>query len=617
MSVPENAYDQLQAVHHPPTTFIAKYIWSGDHKVIAKQFLWGGLIFLLLGGLQAMLIRWQWSSPGQPVPVLGQIFFSDSGGVITPGHYTSLFTSHGLIMIFWAITPMMIGAFGNLTIPLMIGARDMAFPLLNTLSFWIWVLSGMMVLASFMVPYGTAAAGWTTYPPLSGNAGTPGWGQSLFVLAIFTTGTATIMGAVNYTTTVIRLRAPGMTWDRLPLTVWGQFLTAILNVLFVPVLAGGAVLLLLDRWFGTSFYVAGALAGEGAGDPILFQHLFWIFGHPEVYILILPAWGFVGDFVSFFSRKPAYWYKGSVWAMTGVTIMSAVVYGHHMYTTGMAPLLGKSFMLLTLLISIPAEVLFLNWLHTIYHGSMRKTVPMMFALGTIFVFGSGGLTGLPLATISTDLYLHATMFVVGHFHLTMASAAFLGTFGAIYFWFPKMFGCLMNDRLARWHFWFSFIGLNGVFIGQMISGYAGQPRRLYDPFQYAFTEHLLGINQITSYFAFFLAFGQIFFVINWFQHVFKKNPTCEQNPWQVGTLEWSVPNPMPVYNFAKIPIVTCGPHEYSNPECIEKLGKDWQGQWETLDGSEPVLPAPPSRSGSHHAAEDVSDADTDESVGQE
>ena len=315
----------------------------------------------------------------------------------------------------------------------MIGARDMAFPLLNTLSFWTWVMSGLMVLSSFMVPYGTAAAGWTTYPPLSGNAGTPGWGQSLFVLAIFTTGTATIMGGVNYVTTVIRLRAPGMTWGRLPLTVWGQFLTAILNVLFVPVLAGGGILLLLDRWFGTSFYVAGALAGEGAGDPILFQHLFWIFGHPEVYILILPAWGFVGDFVSFFSRKPAYWYKGSVLAMTAVSVMSAVVYGHHMYTTGMAPLLGKSFMMLTLIISVPAELLFLNWLHTIYHGSMRKTVPMLFALGTIFVFGSGGLTGLPLATITTDLYLHATMFVVGHFHLTMASAAFLATFGSMAF----------------------------------------------------------------------------------------------------------------------------------------------------------------------------------------
>jgi cytochrome c oxidase subunit 1 len=579
---PNPAYQNLQAIHAPPTAFFFKYIWSVDHKVIARQFLWGGLIFLLLGGLQAMLIRWQWAFPGEPVPVLGMVLFGDSGGVITPGHYTSLFTSHGLIMIFWAITPMMIGSFGNLTIPLMIGARDMAFPALNAASFWTWALSGCMVLASFMVPYGTAAGGWTSYPPVSGNVGSPGLGQSLFLLAIFTTGSATIMGAINYTTTTIRLRAPGMTWMRLPLTVWAQFLTAVLNILFVPVLAAGAILLIMDRWFGTKFYVAGAMAGSGAGDPILFQHLFWIFGHPEVYILILPAWGFVGDFVSFFARKPHYWYRGTVIAMSAVTALSAVVYGHHMYTTGMAPLLGKSFMLLTLIISVPAEVLFLNWLHTIYHGSMRLTVPMLFGLGTIFVFGSGGLTGLPLATISTDLYLHATMFVVGHFHLTMASAAFLGTFGAIYFWFPKFFGTMAHQGLAKAHFWFSFIGLNGTFIGQMIGGYAGQPRRYYDTYQYGFTQQLLEINQITSFFAFALAFGQIFFVINWFYSIFKKNKSCEDNPWEVGTLDWTTTNPPVAHNFDVIPNVYRGPHEFSNPEVLAVLGRDWIGQDEVF-----------------------------------
>jgi cytochrome c oxidase subunit 1 len=584
------AYQNLQPIHDPPTKFFYKYLWSTDHKVIARQFLWGGLIFLALGGLQAMLIRWQWAYPGEPVPVLGQVLFGDSGGVITPGHYTSLFTSHGLIMIFWAITPMMIGAFGNLTIPLMLGARDMAFPRLNAASFWTWALSGCMVLASFMVPYGTASGGWTTYPPISGNAGSPGLGQTLFVMAIFTTGSATIMGAINYTTTTIRLRAPGLTWMRMPLTVWGQFLTAALNILFVPVLAAAAVLLLFDRLLGTKFYVAGAMAGSGAGDPILFQHLFWIFGHPEVYILILPAWGFVGDFVSFFARKPHYWYRGTVISMIAVTVMSAVVYGHHMYTTGMAPLLGKSFMLLTLIISVPAEILFLNWLHTIYHGSMRLTSPMLFGLGTVFVFGSGGLTGLPLATISTDLYLHATMFVVGHFHLTMASAAFLGTFGAIYFWFPKLFGTLANERLAKIHFWFSFIGLNGVFIGQLVSGYAGQPRRYFDPYQYGFTQQLLGVNQITSYFAFALAFGQIFFVYNWFHSIFKKNKSCPDNPWGIGTLDWTTPNPPPTHNFDVIPTVLRGPYEFSNPEVIEALGRDWLGQAEVFP-PEPAEPA--------------------------
>ena len=260
-----------------------------------------------------------------------------------------------------------------------------------------------------------------------------------------------------------------------------------------------------------------------------------------------------------------------------------------MYTTGMSPLLGKSFMLLTLIISVPAELLFLNWLHTIYHGSMRKTVPMLFALGTIFVFGSGGLTGLPLATISTDLYLHATMFVVGHFHLTMASAAFLGTFGAIYFWFPKLFGTLANERLAKLHFWFSFLGLNAVFVGQLITGYAGQPRRLYDPFQYAFTENMLYMNQLTSYAAFALAFGQIFFVINWFMSIFKKNKSCPDNPWEIGTLDWTMSSPPPVYNFATIPTVHRGPHEYGDPEAKRRLGRDWIGQSEVL-GPEPAVP---------------------------
>src|SRR5499427_8902487 len=370
----------IQPIHPEPTSFIRKYIFSTDHKVIAKQFLWAGLVFLAVGGSLAMMIRWQWAFPGRPVPLFG-MFLSRSGGVITPATYQSIFTMHGLIMIFFAITPVMIGCFGNFTIPLMIGAQDMAFPKLNMLSFWTFVVSLILITMSFFVQLGTAAAGWTTYAPLSTTIGTPGPGQTLVVLAIFVTGSATIMGSINYVTMVIRLRAPGMTYMRMPLTVWGLWLTAILNVLFVPVLGAAALLLTLDRAFGTQFFIAGAAAVKGGGDPILFQHLFWIFGHPEVYILILPAWGFVGDLLSFFSRKPHYWYRGTVYAMTAVTILSAVVYGHHMFVTGMNPLLGKSFMLLTLIISVPAEMLFLNWLHTMWKGSIRLTVPMRFSLG--------------------------------------------------------------------------------------------------------------------------------------------------------------------------------------------------------------------------------------------
>jgi cytochrome c oxidase subunit 1 len=456
---------------------------------------------------------------------------------------------------------------------------------------------------------GSAGAGWTTYPPLSTQVGTPGWGQTLVVMAIFVTGVATIMGGINYVTTVIRLRAPGMTYMRMPLTVWGLWLTAILNVLFVPVLGSAALLLLLDRMFGTQFFIAGAAAVRGGGDPILFQHLFWIFGHPEVYILILPPWGFITDLISFFARKPAYWYRGSVYAMSAVTILSAVVYGHHMFVTGMSPLLGQGFMLLTLVISVPAEMLFLNWLHTLWKGSIRKTVPMLFALGTVFVFGLGGLTGLFLGTISTDLYLHDTMFVVGHFHLTMAAAAFLGSFAAIYYWFPKMFGRSMTDPaegqtsggwgegLGKAHFWTSVTFITLVFVGQLVSGYSGQQRRLWDAGQsYTFLQHLAGLNRWTSYFGFLLGVSQLFFVVNFFRALFA-GPKAQMNPWQVGTLEWTIPSPPPHHNYDTIPTVYNGPHEYANPEVKKQLGRDWIRQDEKPPEPAPAEAAPAAAGG--------------------
>jgi cytochrome c oxidase subunit 1 len=576
----------LQPIHHPPTTFVKKYLISTDHKVIAKQFLWVGLIFLAFGGLLAILIRWQLTFPGEPVPgLVGKLMFAHNDGVIGPAEYATLFTNHGLIMIFFAITPILIGCFGNFCIPLLIGARDMAFPWLNALSFWTFIISCSLVVISFFQELGAASAGWTTYAPLSTQVGTPGSGQSMMVVAIFVSGTATIMGAINYVATVIRLRAPGMTYMKMPLTIWGFWLTSILNLLFVPVLAAGAILLQMDRSFGTEFFIANAVGFEG--DPILFQHLFWIFGHPEVYILILPAWGIMGDIVAHFSRKPAYWYRGSVYAMVAVSILSCVVYGHHMFNTGMNPLLGQSFMLLTLVISVPAEVLFLNWLHTMWHGSIRLTVPMLFALGTIFVFAIGGLTGIYLGTISTDIYLHDTYFVVGHFHFTMAAASFLASFSAIYFWFPKMFGRMMDTRLGKYHFWGSVIFITLVFGGQMLTGYAGMQRRLYDASQYTFLTHLDDMSKFTTYSAFILTFFQLFFVFNFFKSIWagQKAPA---NPWEIGTLEWTIPSPAPVHNFTVIPTVIHGPHEYANPEVLEKLGKDWIAQDEVIPGNEPV-----------------------------
>ena len=574
-------------VHDEPKGFVRRYLISYDHKVIAKQFLWAGLLFLALGGVLAMMIRWQWAYPGEPVPVVG-MFLGRSGGAITPASYQSLFTMHGLIMIFFAITPILIGCFGNYTVPLMIGAQDMAFPFLNMLSFWTFVLSQLLILASFFVQLGSAAAGWTTYPPLSTNVGTPGWGQTLVVLAIFVTGVSTIMGGVNYVTTVIRLRAPGMTYLRMPFTVWGLWLTAILNVLFVPVLGSAALLLLLDRVAGTQFFIAGASSVKGGGDPILFQHLFWIFGHPEVYILILPVWGILSDVIPFFARKPAYWYRGSVIAMVAVTILSGVVYGHHMYLTGMNPLLGKGFMTLTLIISVPAQVLFINWLYTLWKGSIRFHSPMLFALGTMFVFGLGGLTGLYLGTIGTDIYLHDTMWVVGHFHLTMAAASFLGAFCGLYFWFPKMFGRQMSEPLAKAHFWTSAVLITLVFVGQLVAGYAGHQRRLYDPYQYVFLQHLRGLNKLTSFAAFALGASQFLFVVNFFRSVFA-GKKAEQNPWQVPTLEWThAPSPPPHYNYADIPTVLRGPHELANPEVKKRLGKDWLGQAEEFPAAPPA-----------------------------
>jgi cytochrome c oxidase subunit 1 len=399
------------------------------------------------------------------------------------------------------------------------------------------------------------------------------------VAALLVTGISTVVGAINYVTTVVRLRAPGMHFFRLPLTVWGLFLAAILNVLFAPVLGAAALLLLADRELGTQFFLAGGTGMQG--DPLLFQHLFWIFGHPEVYILILPAWGLIGDLLSFFARKPHYWYRGTVYAMIAVTLLSGLVYGHHMFTSGMSPLLGKSFMVLTLIISIPAELLFLNWLHTLWRGSLRFPPPMLFALGTLFVFAVGGLTGVMLGAISTDIYLHDTMFVVGHFHFTMAAASLLASYAGIYFWFPKMFGRLLGPRLGATHFWLTTVLITLVFGGQLLAGLAGQPRRLWDPHQYTFLAHLLPLNRHISWAAFALGASQLLFVYN-LARALLAGRRAPANPWQVGTLEWDLPSPPPRHNFDAIPAVHRGPHEFADPEALRRTGRDWLGQAEIL-----------------------------------
>ncbi len=572
-----------QHIHPKPTTFLSKYIFSYDHKVIGKQFLWYGIFFLFVGGLMALMIRWTLAYPGQPFPLIGKCMFPETGGAIPPDTYAMLFTMHGTIMIFYAITPILIGAFGNFCIPLMIGARDMAFPLLNMLSFHVAVISGALLMGSLFTPLGAAAGGWTSYPTLSTLIGSPGTGQTLWTMAIFVLGVSSTMGAINYITTVITLRAPGMGYFDMPLTVWGLWLTAILNAIFLPVLGAGCLLLIFDRVFGTTFFLAGAAATSGSGDPVLFQHVFWIFGHPEVYILILPAWGIVSDLLSFFARKPAFGAKATALSMTVITILSTLVYGHHMFTTQLSPLLTQTFMTLTMTISIPSAIFFANWLGTIWKGSIRFHSPMLFSLGVVFVFGLGGLTGLYLGTITTDLYLHDTYFVVGHFHYTMAASVLLGGFAAIYFWMPKMFGVIMNECWAKIHFWITMLGLNGVFMGMLLIGYGGMHRRIFNPFIYEFTQKLIPLNTFTTWSAIIMGLAQIIFFINFVHAIFFKKEKASDNPWEVGTLEWTIPSPAPHFNFKEIPIVKIGPHEFGNPALTGE--RDFQYQTEELAGA--------------------------------
>jgi cytochrome c oxidase subunit I len=541
-----------------------------SHLRVARVYLWAGLVYLAIGGGLALLIRWQWAYPGKPVPLFGGLLFPYTQGAITPDSYQALFTMHGLVMIFFAVTPILIGALSHWLVPAMIGARGLAYPRAAWVGVVFLLAAQAVALASFFVELGTARSGWTLYPPLSTIA--PGHGQTLVVAALGLASISTVIGAVNVLVTVIRRRAPGMTWGRLPLTVWGLFFTAVLNAAFTPVLIATALLLLSDRLLGTEVFLAGALAQRGGGDPFAFQHLFWIFGHPEVYILILPVWGVVSDFVAFFTRRAAFWYRGTVGSMLAVTLLAGLVYGHHIFTTGIAPMLGAVFETLTLAISIPSTILFGNWLMTLWQGRVRLTVPMLYVTGVLLVFAAGGLTGLYLGAVATDIVLHDTLFVVGHFHLTMAAATFLGIFAALHHWAPKLLGCRLGDRLGAWHAVLTLLGLFLVFGGLIVAGLQGQHRRLYDPFV-ASVEHLANrsANRHTSFSAFGLATVQLLFVLNLIHSLLTRRVAVE-NPWQVGTLEWKEPDLEQQ--------VMRGPHEFLSGDDEKSAGKDYLDQGE-------------------------------------
>jgi len=555
-----------RAAHaHPELGFVRTYIFSTDHKMIARQFLFLGLFMMIIGGLLALVVRWQLGWPETPVPGLGWLL-KETEGVLPPEAYNMAFTMHATIMIFFVIMPILAGAFGNFCIPLMIGARDMAFPRLNMLSFWIAVVSSILMLAGFFVPGGHAAAGWTSYAPLSSVPSYTGtnWGQNLWAISLFVLTISSLMGAINYVTTVINMRAPGMTFFRMPLVVWSLFITAILLLLALPVLMSATALLLFDRTLGTNWFNPA-----GGGEPLLWQHLFWFFGHPEVYILILPAMGIASEILPVFARKPIFGYHSMVYALMAICFLSWIVYGHHMFVSGMNPAVGIGFTLSTMVIAVPSAIKTFNWLGTLWGGNIRFTVPMLNALAFVGMFVIGGLSGIFMASTPVDIFIQDTYFIVAHIHYVVFGGSIFGAFAGIYFWFPKMFGRQMNTALGHLHFWPTFIFYNLTFFPMHVLGIGGMMRRIYDPTQYEFLQHLQPINEFITVNAFLLGLAQIFFVINFLWSLFA-GKKAEMNPWQANTLEWTAPSPPPHLNWgATLPTVYRGPYEYSSPEVPE------------------------------------------------
>ncbi len=548
--------------HADHRSFLRKYIFSTDHKVIGCQFLIMSLTFLLIGGLLAMLIRWQLGWPGTAVPggaILGEA--KAPGGIILPEFYNSLVTMHGTVMIFFAIMPLLVGVFGNWLIPLHIGAADMAFPRLNMASFWTAVPAGLIMMASFFVTGGAAAAGWTAYAPLSASPELSGvyMGQKLWCLSLIVLGFSSLMGAVNYITTIVNMRAPGMKWMRLPLPIWALFITAILVLLAIPVLTGALILLLFDQTIGTTFFLP-----KDGGQPLMWQHLFWYFGHPEVYILILPAMGIASEVISNGARKPIFGYKFMVYAIVAIAFLGWIVWGHHMFQSGMNPLLGASFMTSTMIIAVPSAIKVFNWLGTIYRGDIHFHVPMLNALAFVAMFVIGGLSGVFMASTPVDIYIHDTYFIVAHIHYVLFGGSLFAIFAGIYFWYPKFFGRMLNPMLGKIHFALTFVFYNAVFFPMHNLGLDGMMRRIYDPNQYEYLAPYQPMNTFISVSALLLGTAQLIFMFNflWSLRGGKKAPA---NPWNSNSLEWTLPSPPPHGNFPTMPTVYRGPYEYSVP----------------------------------------------------
>jgi cytochrome c oxidase subunit 1 len=560
---------------HGSPSFWRKYVFSTDHKIIGIQYGVTALIFLLFGFSLMMLMRWQLAYPGEQFPwkwlsdLLGQERMPE--GIMLPEFYNQLGAMHGTIMVFLGVVPLAVGAFGNYVMPLQIGAPDMAFPKLNMASYWVYFIGGVTMLVSFFVPGGAANSGWTSYAPLSVIATT---GQTLWLFGMVFLITSSLLGSVNFIVTIIQLRAQGLTFMRLPVFVWAQLVTAFLLLLAFPPLEAAGIFQLMDRLAGTSFFMPSGLVvsgvplqNSGGGSPILWQHLFWFLAHPEVYVLILPAMGIVAEIIANNTRKPLWGYKSMVYAMIFLGFMSFIVWAHHMFLTGMGTTISTFFQTTTMIISIPSIVILTALFLSLWGGSIRFNVPMLFALAFLPMFGIGGLTGLPLGLAPPDIHLHDTYYVIGHFHYVVAPGTLLALFAGVYYWYPKVTGRKMSDTLGRLHFWGSFIFLNGVFMPMFVQGLAGVSRRLYDGgAQYSHAQDFLYLNEVMSVSAWLLGIAQIPFIINFFWS-FRKGEKVAPNVWEATTLEWSATTSPPLAhgNFDKVPQVHRGPYEYSPP----------------------------------------------------
>ncbi|MEK9997889.1 MAG: cytochrome c oxidase subunit I [Schleiferiaceae bacterium] len=564
--------------HHHEENFFTKYLFTMDHKMIGKQFLITGMIMGIIGVMMSMLFRLEIAYPEQSFPIL-EFFLGKwaPDGVMDPNIYLALVTIHGTIMVFFVLTAGLSGTFSNLLIPLQIGARDMASGFMNALSYWFFFTSSVIMVVSLFVESGPAAAGWTVYPPLSALPQAmpgSGAGMTLWLISMTLFIVSSLLGSLNYIVTVLNMRTKGMSMTRLPLTIWAFFVTAVLGVLSFPVLLSAALLLMFDRMLGTSFYLSdifmgGEVLSYSGGSPVLYQHLFWFLGHPEVYIILLPALGISSEVIATNSRKPIFGYRAMVGSILAIAFLSFIVWGHHMFVTGMNPFLGSVFTFTTLLIAIPSAVKAFNYITTLWKGNIQFTPAMLFSIALVSTFVTGGLTGVILGDSALDINVHDTYFVVAHFHIVMGLSAIYGMFAGVYHWFPKMYGRMMNKSMGYAHFWLTFITAYGVFFPMHFLGMAGLPRRYYSNTAFPMFDNLADINVLITYFAIIGGAAQLIFIFNFFYSIWR-GPKAKQNPWRGNSLEWTTPVEHIHGNWpGDIPVVYRWAYDYSKPGAEE------------------------------------------------